>query len=135
MAIMVDRGHAAWTNGHITGVLLMDITAAVPSVAKARLVNLMKVRQMDVDLIRWTEGFPLESTVRMILESNAMERHPVEAGILQGSPMAPILFTINTSGLIKWVREYVSAEGLSFIDDPSWAATGRDVNHVSTILG
>jgi len=51
-AIMVDRGHAAWTNGHITGVLLMDIKAAFPSVAKGRLVNLMKVRQMDGDLIR-----------------------------------------------------------------------------------
>jgi len=41
---MVDRAHAARTNGHITGVLLMHIKAAFPSVAKARLVNLMKVR-------------------------------------------------------------------------------------------
>jgi len=32
--IMVDRAHAAWTNGHITDVLLMDIMAAFPSVAK-----------------------------------------------------------------------------------------------------
>jgi hypothetical protein len=32
-------------------VLLMDIKAAFPSVAKGRLVNLMKVRQMDGDLI------------------------------------------------------------------------------------
>jgi len=33
-AIMVDRVHAAWTNGHITGVLLMDIKAAFPTLAK-----------------------------------------------------------------------------------------------------
>jgi hypothetical protein len=38
-AIMVDRAHAAWMNGHITGLLLMDIKAAFPSVAKGRLVN------------------------------------------------------------------------------------------------
>jgi len=25
VAIMVDRAHAAWTHGHMTGVLLMDI--------------------------------------------------------------------------------------------------------------
>ena len=50
-AIMVNRAHAAWKNGHITGVLLMDIKAAFPSVAKGRLVDLMKVRQMDADLI------------------------------------------------------------------------------------
>jgi len=48
---MVDRAHAAWKGGHIAGVLLMDIKAAFPSVAKGRLVNLMKVRQMDGDLI------------------------------------------------------------------------------------
>jgi hypothetical protein len=48
--IIADRAHAAWTIGHITGVLLMDIKAAFPSVAKGRLVNLMKVRQTDGDL-------------------------------------------------------------------------------------
>jgi len=56
-AIMVDRAHTVWTNRHITGVLLMDIKAAFPSVAKGRLVNLMKVRKMDGDLHRWTESF------------------------------------------------------------------------------
>jgi len=35
-AIMVDRSHAAWTNGHITGVLLMDINAAFPNFGKKK---------------------------------------------------------------------------------------------------
>jgi hypothetical protein len=104
-AIMVDKAHAAWTNGDITGVLLMDIKAAFPSVAKGRLVNEMKVKRMDGDLIRWTESFLSERTVEMIIEGNAMERHPVEAEIPQGSPVSPILFAIYTSGLIKWVEE------------------------------
>jgi hypothetical protein len=32
-AIMVDRAHSAWKEDNITGVLLMDIKAAFPSVA------------------------------------------------------------------------------------------------------
>jgi len=32
VAIMVDRAHSVWTNGHITGVLLMDIEAPFPIV-------------------------------------------------------------------------------------------------------
>jgi len=48
---MVDRVHAAWTNGHITGLLLVDIKAAFLSMAKGRLVNFMMVRQMDGELI------------------------------------------------------------------------------------
>jgi hypothetical protein len=95
-AIMVDRAHAAWTNSHITGVLLMDIKAAFPSVAKGRLVNLMKVRQMDGDVVRWTEGFLSERMLELIFVGNTKDRHPVEAGVPQGSPVSPILFAIYT---------------------------------------
>lgn len=50
-AIMGDRAHAAWRKGHITGVLHMDIKQAFPTVARERLVILMKVRKMDGDCI------------------------------------------------------------------------------------
>jgi hypothetical protein len=112
VAIMVDRAHAAWAYAHITGVLLMDIKASFPSVSKGRLVNLIKFRQMDGDFIRETESFVSERTVEMIIEGNAMERHPVQAGVLQVSPVSPILFAIYTSGLIKWVEEYVHQENV-----------------------
>jgi len=48
---MVDRVHAAWTDGNITGVLLIDIKAAFPSIAQQRLVNGMKAKYIDGDLI------------------------------------------------------------------------------------
>jgi len=135
-AIMVHRAHAAWTKCHITGLFLMDIMAAFPSVANGRLVNLIKVRPVDGDLIRWTECVPLETTVEMIIEVNGMERNPVEAGASQCTPVSPILFAIYTSRLIKSVEEYVSeAEGLSVEVDRGWVATRSDVNHVVSILG
>jgi hypothetical protein len=74
--------------------LLLDIKAAFPSLAKGRLVNLIKVRQKDGDHIRWTESVLSERTVEMIIEGNSMERHPVEAGVPLGSPLSPILFAI-----------------------------------------
>jgi hypothetical protein len=132
---MVDRAHAAWTKGHITGVLLMEVMAAVPSVAKGRQFNVMKIRQMDEDLVRWAESFLSERTVEMILEDNAMERHAVEAGVPQCSPVSPILFAIYTAGLIMWVVEYVSeAKGLSSVDDLGWVATRCYVHDVVAIL-
>jgi hypothetical protein len=55
--------------------------------------------------------------------------------VTQVSPASPILFAINTSGLINWIEEYKSAaEGQSFVDDLSWVAIGSDVNHVVLIL-
>jgi len=90
---------------------------------------------MDGDLVQWTERFQSERTVKMIIKCNAMERHPVQAGVLQGSPMSPILFAISASGLIKWVEEYLSeAEGLSIVDDLGWVVTENDVNLVVSIL-
>jgi len=131
---MVDRADAAWMDGNITGVLLMDSKAAFPSVANGRLVNGMKAKHIDGDISRWTKSFLSERTVEMIIKGNAMMRHPVEAGVPQGSPGSPIVFAIYTSGLIKWVEEYVSAEGLSFVDDLGWVATGSNVNQVVTKL-
>jgi len=70
----------------------------------------------------------------MIIEGNAMDRHPVEAGVPQGSPVSPILFAIYTSSLIKWVEEYVpEADGLSFVDDLGWVAIGSEVSQVVTV--
>jgi hypothetical protein len=56
-AIMVDRSDADWTNGHRTGVLLMDIETAFPSMANGRLVNLMTVREIDRVLVRGMVSF------------------------------------------------------------------------------
>jgi hypothetical protein len=63
----------------------------------------MKVRQLDGHLIRWTESFRSERTVEMLIEGNAIERHPVVAGVQQGSLVSLIVFAIYTSGLFKWV--------------------------------
>jgi len=51
-AIMVDRAHATWKEDNITGVLLMDINAAFPSVARGRLIHAMTANKIDGDLIR-----------------------------------------------------------------------------------
>ena len=86
---------------------------------------------MDGDHIGWTESFLSERTVEIIIEDNAMDRHPVEAWVPQGSPVSPILFAINNSRLIILVEEYVlKAKWLSFGNDLGWVATGSNVNQV-----
>jgi len=45
-----------------------------------------------------------------------------------------VLIAIYTSGLIKWVEQYASVKGLSFVDDLGWVVTGSIVNQVFTIL-
>jgi len=54
------------------------------------------------------ESILSDRRAEMIIKGNAMERHPADAGVPQGSLVPPILFVITTSGLIKWVEDYVS---------------------------
>jgi hypothetical protein len=72
---------------------------------------------MNGDLIQWTKRCLLETTVEISIEGNAMKRHPVEAWATKGSPMSPILIAIYTSGLIKLVEEYVTANGLASVNN------------------
>jgi hypothetical protein len=98
---MVDRAYAAWTNGHITGMLLLDITAAFPKVAKEMLVNLKKVWQIDGHLIQCMESIQSERMMDIVMKGNAMDRHSLEAEVPQGSPESPTLFAIYVSELIN----------------------------------
>jgi len=63
-----------------------------------------------------------------------MTRHPMEAGVSRGSPLSLSHFAIFTSGLIKWVKEHISAEGPSLFDDLGWVATGSIINQVAMKL-
>jgi hypothetical protein len=45
--IIVDRAHTAWGEGHIGGVLLMDIKVAFPCIGRGRLIHTMRDKGMD----------------------------------------------------------------------------------------
>lgn len=74
---MVDRAQAAWKHSHITGMLLIDVEGAFPSVPTGRLVNFMEVSKLYGDLIRWMESFVPDRMVQITMECNAMEAQPV----------------------------------------------------------
>jgi len=91
----------------------------------------MKAKQIDGDLIRWTGSFISDRSVEMVIEGNVLQSHPVEAGVPQGCPVSPMLLARHTAGLMQWGKERVQGvEGLSFVDDLGWVATGKHMNQV-----
>ena len=52
VAIMRNRAHPAWREGHIARILLMDIKAAFLRVGRGRLIHTMRGKGMDGDLMR-----------------------------------------------------------------------------------
>jgi len=59
----------------------------------------------------------------------------VDTGILQGSPVSPILFTAYLSGLFGYVEEKAPGiKALSFVDDVAWMAEGDVEDELSETL-
>jgi len=73
--------------------------------------------------------------VKLVLDGKTGKANPVDTGIPQGSPVAPILFTTYLSGIFDKVEAAVpSIRGLSFVDDISWWADGADSSAVAAKL-
>jgi len=81
-AIMVNRAQAEWMTSDITAVILIDIKAAFPSIAKGRLVKEKETKHVDGDLMRWIDSVISERMVEMIIECNATMRHQLKAGVV-----------------------------------------------------
>jgi len=66
--------------------------------------------------------------VKLVLDGKTGKKaNPVDTGIPQGSPVAPILFATYLSGIFDKVEAAVPGiRGLSFVEDISWWADGAD---------
>jgi len=113
----------------------MDVKSAFNNVSKAHLGRRMEALGVEPDLIRWTGSFMSDRQVKLVLDSKVGEAKPVDTGIPQGSPAAPILFVTYPSGIFDEVEAAVpGVQGLSFVDDISWWAEGRDDEAVAANL-
>jgi hypothetical protein len=73
--------------------------------------------------------------VKLVLDGETGEANPVDTGIPQGSPAAPILFVTYLSGISDEVERAVPGiKGLSFADDIAWWAKGKDEKEVAAKL-
>jgi hypothetical protein len=62
-----------------------------------------------------------DQQVKLALGDETGEANPVDAGIPQGSPAAPILFVTYLSVIFDEVeRPVLGIKGLSFADDIAW---------------
>lgn len=134
-AITGDRAQAAWREGHVTGILLIQIKEAIHSSGSRILIHTIIFLGMNRDLIQYKASCLTDQTVNMVIEGNVMDRRPEDAAIPQCSLVPVIILTIYSSGCLQLVEERDSgAEDLYFMDNVRWVATGIDFNQVVTKL-
>jgi len=127
VAVLMNRIQQAWRGSKVAGVLFMDVKSAFNNVSRAHLGRRMEALGIEADLIRWTCSFMTGRQIKLVLDGKTDETSPVDTGISQGSPAAPILFITYLSGIFDMVEVAVpGVHGLSFMDDIGWWADRSD---------
>ena len=107
-----SRRHLTWVS--------LDIQGAYDTVWHQGLV--WKLTKMNVpdDLIRWIAAFLGPRMVHVDFRSGVASR-PLAMGVLQGSPLSPVLFLIYVNDLIVQLRTIDDAFAQALADDlVSW---------------
>ena len=107
VGLAMARTQQAWSQGKMVGALLMDVSAAFPSVARNCLVRRMRDLKMDENLVQWTDSFMQDRWIIMNVNGHDGEREKVTTGLPQGSPVSPVLFGIYISGVHGAVQDKV----------------------------
>jgi len=135
VATLMNCTQLAWGEKKVAGALFMDVKSAFNNVSRTHLSRRMEALEIEPDLIRWTGSFMSDRQVKLVLDGETGKAYPVETGIPQGSPAAPILFVTYLSGIFDEVEAAVPGiRGLSFVDDIGWWADGADDEAVAANL-
>ena len=135
VAVLLNQTQQAWEEKKIAGALFMDVKAAFNNVSKAILGKRMEALELEPDLIRWTDSFMTGRQVKIVLDGETGDASPVDTGIPQGSPAAPILFVTYLSGIFDEVERTVpGVKGLSFVDDIGWWAQAGNEEEIAAKL-
>jgi len=135
VAVLMNQTEQAWAKKRVAGTLLMDVQAAFNNTNKRLLAARLRELGMEADLVRWTISFMTGRKVKLVLDGVEGEAYKVDTGIPQGSPAAPILFIAYLSGIFEEVeRRCEGVKDLSFADDISWWAEGKEDQEVAAKL-
>ena len=99
--IFVYDIHNSWNHSLATSALTFDIKGYFDFVNHKYLLNEMKKHCIPLELVKWTANFLSNREAAICLDSNQGEMKPVKNGILQGSPISPILTSFYSAGLLN----------------------------------
>jgi hypothetical protein len=134
-AVLVAAIEDAWEKKRVAAALMMDVKGAFPAVNRACLLHKMQVAHLDENLVEWVDNFMSDRLVEIMIAGDAGEAIATNTGLLQGSPVSPILFLIYIVDLATLVETRVpNTIGLLFVDDVTWVMDGTTEAEVTMKL-
>ena len=104
-------------NQCVTGILLLDLSAAFDTVSKNLLVNCLFYRFGVCDkALGWIESYLLDQTQKVKISNNESTPAVLTQGVPQGSILGPILYTLFMSPVGDLCKEHM-IDYHSYVDD------------------
>jgi hypothetical protein len=103
-----------WGSGQFVASLLsLDISGAFDTVNSTRLLDILRNKGFLGWVVRWVRAFMTDRETTLVIQGVETEAFPVPTGVLQGSPLSPILFLFYNSELLDLCQR--PKEGLTAV--------------------
>ena len=127
---MYDRWVKAASEGQVTGVVLVDLSAAFDLVSPDLLIQKLRIYGFKEDILSWLTSYLTNRSQAVWIDHVFSELKPNSLGVPQGSNLGPLLFLIFFNDLPDTIQESVDC----YADDSTLGATGRNITEIGRKL-
>ena len=119
---MYDKWVMAASRGQVSGVVLVDLSAAFDLVSPALLIQKLKVYGFQEDILNWISSYLTDRYQAVWIDHVFSSFLENSIGVPQGSNLGPLFFLIFFNDLPTFIKEDIDC----YVDDSTLKASGID---------
>ena len=123
---MYDRWVKAASRGQVTGVVLVDLSAAFDLVSPEILIQKLRIYGLKEDILAWISSYLTNRAQAVWIDHLLSDLIPNSLGVPQGSNLGPLLFLIFFNDLPYHINESIDC----YADDSTLGATGTSIGDI-----